>query len=205
MGEGDRRPRVEVLRLGHRPSRDPRLTTHLALTARAFGAGAIHVEPPDLSLAERVRSATERFGGEFRVEGVRAWRPFLKGWAGTTVHLTMYGEDLDEVAPRLKVAPGPFLVIVGGPKVPREVYELSTFNVAVTHQPHSEVAALALTLDRLLGTPREELRPRARLQVLPHPRGKKVVDHEGRAVDGSSADTEDLEDEPAPPPALGSP
>ena len=30
--------RVDVLRLGHRKGRDPRITTHLALVGRAFGA-----------------------------------------------------------------------------------------------------------------------------------------------------------------------
>ncbi|TLZ95287.1 MAG: tRNA (cytidine(56)-2'-O)-methyltransferase, partial [Methanobacteriota archaeon] len=29
---------ITVLRLGHRPARDKRVTTHVALTARAFGA-----------------------------------------------------------------------------------------------------------------------------------------------------------------------
>ena len=30
--------RVDVLRLGYRRGRDPRITTHLALVGRAFGA-----------------------------------------------------------------------------------------------------------------------------------------------------------------------
>lgn len=170
---------VDVLRLGHRPGRDPRLTTHLALTARAFGARAVHLEPPDPPLAARIASATARFGGQFHVDGVPRWRTFLKAWKGPTLHLTMYGEDLDDVKPRLP-REGNLLVIVGGPKVPAEVYEAATFNVAVTHQPHSEVAALAITLDRLLGTPRVETRSGAQLQVLPHPRGKRVRDALGR-------------------------
>lgn len=171
---------VDVLRLGHRPGRDPRLTTHLALTARAFGARAVHLEPPDPPLAARLAAMTARFGGEFVVDGVPRWRPFMKAWKGPTLHLTMYGEDLDDVRPRLPRR-GALLVIVGGPKVPAEVYETATYNVAVTHQPHSEVAALALTLDRLLGTPKVELRRGARMQVLPHPRGKRVMDGTGRA------------------------
>jgi tRNA (cytidine56-2'-O)-methyltransferase len=185
--------RVEVLRLGHRPGRDPRLTTHLALTARAFRVPVLHLEPPDEELARRVASATARFGGNFRVEGIRAWRPFLKGWKGLSLHLTMYGEDLDEVLPRLP-PDLPVLVVVGGPKVPREVYELSTFNVAVTHQPHSEVAALAVTLDRLLGTPREERRAGAQITVLPHPRGKRVIDERGEPVSEGRLGEEGVEE-----------
>ena len=34
-------PRVTVLRLGHRRERDKRITSHLGLTARAFGADQI--------------------------------------------------------------------------------------------------------------------------------------------------------------------
>ncbi|MGI0148094.1 MAG: tRNA (cytidine(56)-2'-O)-methyltransferase, partial [Thermoplasmata archaeon] len=40
-------PRVTVLRLGHRPSRDKRVTTHVALVARAFGAAGILVDVAD--------------------------------------------------------------------------------------------------------------------------------------------------------------
>lgn len=176
MDQGPPARHVEVLRLGHRPGRDPRLSTHLALTARAFGAEVLHLEPPDPALARRVGATTARFGGGFQVIGEPSWRGMLRAWSGTSVHLTMYGEDLDDVLPKVLASPAPYLVVVGGPKVPKDVYELATFNVAVTHQPHSEVAALALTLDRLLGTPRLELRPGARLQVKPHPRGKAVVD-----------------------------
>ena len=41
-----------------------------------------------------------------------------------------------------------FLIAVGGPKVPGEVYKLADYNVAVTSQPHSEVAALAIAHPR---------------------------------------------------------
>ena len=38
---GDESPYVSVLRLGHRRDRDKRITSHLGLTARAFGANEI--------------------------------------------------------------------------------------------------------------------------------------------------------------------
>ncbi|HZY92675.1 MAG TPA: hypothetical protein VFG07_07920, partial [Thermoplasmata archaeon] len=65
-----RRREVSVLRLGHRAARDPRLTTHVALTARALGARRLFLEPPDLALAERIRRVNQRWGGTFEVEGV---------------------------------------------------------------------------------------------------------------------------------------
>ena len=35
------------MRIGHRPERDKRITTHVALTSRAFGASRIYVSKPD--------------------------------------------------------------------------------------------------------------------------------------------------------------
>ncbi|MEM0258129.1 MAG: tRNA (cytidine(56)-2'-O)-methyltransferase, partial [Thermofilum sp.] len=68
------------------------------------------------------------------------------------------------------------LVVVGGKKVPREVYELADFNVAIGNQPHSEVAALAIFLDRLFEG-RELVREfkGAKLKIIPSARGKRVV------------------------------
>ena len=39
--------------------------------------------------------------------------------------------------------------MVGAEKVPREIYELADYNVAVGSQPHSEISALAIVLDRI--------------------------------------------------------
>ena len=39
-------------------------------------------------------------------------------------------------------------VLIGSQKVEREVYEKVDYNIAITHQPHSEIAALAIFLDR---------------------------------------------------------
>ncbi|NIS35916.1 MAG: tRNA (cytidine(56)-2'-O)-methyltransferase, partial [Actinobacteria bacterium] len=43
-------------------------------------------------------------------------------------------------------AEAPLLVVVGAAKVSFDVYEAADWNVAVTNQPHSEVAALAVFL-----------------------------------------------------------
>ena len=47
--------------------------------------------------------------------------------------------------------PEKLVVVVGGEKVPSSVYEMADFNIAVGSQPHSEVAALAICLDRIMG------------------------------------------------------
>ena len=67
------------------------------------------------------------------------------------------------------------LVVVGAEKVPPEVYQAADFNVAVGNQPHSEVAALAIFLDRL--TEGKGLRSDfpGKIKVLPCERGKRVI------------------------------
>ena len=142
-------PNIVVLRLGHRPARDKRVTTHVCLVARAFGAAKVLVATRDTGVERSVRGVVARFGGDFEVETGVNWRRVLREWRGTVVHLTMYGEVLDEALPRIPAQD--MLVVVGAEKVSGDVFGLAGFNVAVGNQPHSEVAALAVFLDRLLG------------------------------------------------------
>ena len=58
----------EVLRIGHRPERDKRITTHVALTARAFGARGITFHKGDSRILETVSNVTDKFGGDFEVK-----------------------------------------------------------------------------------------------------------------------------------------
>jgi tRNA (cytidine56-2'-O)-methyltransferase len=169
-------PAVEVLRIGHRPGRDPRLTTHLALAARAFGADRFWLNPPDPGLAERVEAVDRLWGGSFRVEPSKDWRATLRSFEGTVVHLTMYGEPLEVLAPKLRRRRR-VLAVVGGAKVPPALYGLADFNLAVGHQPHSEVAALSVFLARLKGVPGPGRWPGARAEIVPQPRGKRVLHH----------------------------
>ncbi len=169
------RPRVSVLRLGHRAGRDPRLTTHAALAARALGADRMYLHPPDPDLAERIRSVTRRWGGTFEVVGTDDWRTLLRQFDGTVVHLTMYGVPLDRVAPRIRPS-ARVLLVIGGAKVPFEIYERADYNVAVGAQPHSEVAAVALALDRLVGPVPAGRFSGGSVRIRPSARGKRVVE-----------------------------
>jgi tRNA (cytidine56-2'-O)-methyltransferase len=167
-----------VLRLGHRRVRDARVTTHVCLTARAMGASAVWVDEQDAALERAVTGVVSRFGGPFEVRTGVGWRKALREFPGVKVHLTMYGLPLDEALPEIRAhARGrDLMVIVGASKVPGEVFGLSDFNVAVGSQPHSEVAALALALDRLSGGAWARTKFKgARVAVRPQARGKKVV------------------------------
>ena len=169
-----RPPNIEVLRLGHRLGRDPRLTTHLALAARALGATRLYLHPPDPALTERIAVVSRRWGGSFEVVGVSRWQPVVEAHRGGVVHLTMYGEPLTRVLPRLRRLQK-LLVVVGGAKVPPALFGVADLNVAVGAQPHSEVAAIAVLLDRLH---EGRIPPRfngAERRIIPQRRGKKVV------------------------------
>jgi tRNA (cytidine56-2'-O)-methyltransferase len=126
-------------------------------------------------LAHRLDAVTREWGGAFRVVGVPDWRAPLARAPGGVVHLTMYGEPLDGALPRLRRRPE-LLVVVGGPKVPRALFGLADANVAVGSQPHSEVAALAVFLDRLRGLPGDGVFGGARRAIVPDPRAKRVLD-----------------------------
>jgi tRNA (cytidine56-2'-O)-methyltransferase len=168
---------IHVLRLGHRRARDARVTTHVALTARAFGADGITVAESDPALEKTLRDVVARFGGPFEVHTGAAWRPLVRAWkerGGLVVHLTMYGEPLSAFA--RKAPERDVLVVVGAEKVPGDLYDLADHNVAVGNQPHSEVAALAITLDRLTRGAWERREFDGRLRVVPNPRGKTLID-----------------------------
>lgn len=172
---------IVVLRLGHRPTRDQRVTTHVALTARALGADEVWVSTKDDVLEKTIGSVVDRFGGKFRVKTGIDWRKALRSWDGEVVHLTMYGESLSKSLPTLRSKR--LMIVVGAEKVPREVYDLAHRNISVGNQPHSEVAALAIFLDRYTGGRVLEKRMRGRLEIVPNPRGKTVIDRsKGRSA-----------------------
>lgn len=166
---------ITVLRLGHRPARDKRVTTHVALTARALGADRVWIAAKDRAIERTVQAVVRKFGGPFEIESGVPWRRTLESWKGPKVHLTMYGLRLDDVVE--KVPRDDLLVVVGAEKVPRDVYRLVDWNVAVGSEPHSEVAALAVFLDRILrgqGIRREF--SGGRVKIRPSARGKDIVE-----------------------------
>ncbi len=145
--------RLDVLRLGYRKGRDPRITTHLALVARAMGAdGFLLAGDEDKEMFENLNSVSKRFGGNLETEHVSGMGHLKRHVAngGVAVHLTMYGEPFRKAIPKIR-RDRPVVIVVGGAKVPGDVYKICQHNVAVGNQPHSEVAALALFMDAWFG------------------------------------------------------
>jgi tRNA (cytidine56-2'-O)-methyltransferase len=184
LGERSRKPNVTVLRWGHR-FRDQRVTTHVAMVARAFGAsGFVLADVRDDEVKDVVQKISVSWGGRFDFVMEIPWKQAVNEWrheGGLVVHLTAYGENIQtsDVMTRIKAACKDILVIVGSQKVPKSFYspEVSDYNVAVGNQPHSEISALAVFMDRLysgkeLGNEFDD----AKLRIVPQKHGKRVAE-----------------------------
>nr|MDO8080615.1 tRNA (cytidine(56)-2'-O)-methyltransferase [Candidatus Freyarchaeota archaeon] len=169
-----------ALRLDHRPHRDMRVSTHIALVARAFGMDGIFFSGvPDTKLCEKINEVNENFGGNFLIKTGCEWKKVIKDWqsqGGEIIHLTMYGLPLPEVIEKIVNSSKDKLIVVGGPKVPRELYSIANYNVSITNQPHSEIAALAVFLDYY--HKRQEFNfefKNAKIKIIPSKNGKKFA------------------------------
>ena len=177
--------KVVILRWGHR-HRDQRLTSHVALTARALGASRfIMTDITDSKVKQTIEKVTECWGGVFQFEMGQPWKSVVKEWRakdGITVHLTAYGENIhtSDVMTRIRMMRKDVLVIVGSQKVPAHFFSeaVSDFNVAVGNQPHSECSSLAVFLDRFFEGQElsEDFIYNAKKKIVPQVRGKCVVE-----------------------------
>ncbi len=170
---------IAVLRLGHRLVRDDRTTTHVALVSRAFGCKKIYMTQVDDSILETIGKVCEDWGGsnEFDIEIIQDWKSLINSWKknnGIIVHLTMYGLNIEKISLDFGEEKN-ILIVIGASKVPKEVYAIADMNIAVGNQPHSEIAALAIFLDRLYrGKELGYSFQNAKMKIIPSPHGKRV-------------------------------
>src|SRR3989344_2780434 len=126
---------VEVLRLSHRIRRDPRLSTHVALTARAFLANKLYYSgDKDSSLEETINKVAERFGGDFKIEHAENSVKLIeqkKKKNFLIVHLSVYGLALNSVLAKIKNSKK-ILMIIGGEKVQPEIFQISMFQSQIS-------------------------------------------------------------------------
>ncbi len=177
-----------MFRLGHRIFRDKRVTTHLALVARAFGSAGIRIAgETDENIIKSVFKVVSEWGGDFSIEFLpyEDWTQFLEDWKqkkGKIVHLTMYGENIQDfqsneqfkMLQSSREALKQLLVIVGGEKVPAKVFHYADWNIAVTNQPHSEVGSLAIFLEKLIPNSLEINFSNSKKKIKPSVEGKKT-------------------------------
>ncbi|MFH2105620.1 MAG: tRNA (cytidine(56)-2'-O)-methyltransferase [Candidatus Micrarchaeota archaeon] len=169
---------IVILRLGHRLPRDERISTHVCLVGRAFGAdGIIYTGQHDSGLEESIERI-RRWGGKFWIEYAKSHMPVIRKYKEngfSVVHLTMYGLQMQKEMDSIRRNEN-LLVIVGGEAVPSDVYQIADFNIAVTNQPHSEVGALAVFMHEYFeGKELETELKDAKIRIEPSEKGKKVI------------------------------
>jgi len=175
--------KIEVLRIGQRLVRDDRVTTHVALVSRAFGASKIYMTEVNPDIKDTLQKINETWGGDFEVEFVENPNEILKSKKHDfkIIHLTMYGENINQIETKINKNDN-YLIIVGAEKVPREIYENADYNIAVGNQPHSEISALAVLLDRLQdGNQFKNKFKNPEREIIPSKNGKNVTVHKKRS------------------------
>ena len=174
---------IEVVRIGQRLVRDDRVTTHVALVSRAFGAERIYMTEVNPEIKDTLEKINKTWGGNFKVEFIDKWKTVIKKKKEEEfkiAHLSMYGESINDIQENLREEKN-LLIVVGAEKVPREIYELADYNVGVGSQPHSEISALAILLDRIQkGKQFEKEFPDAKRKIIPTKNGKNVQVKETR-------------------------
>lgn len=175
--------KIEILRIGQRLVRDDRVTSHVALVSRAFGAEKIFMTEVNPEIKDTLDKINKNWGGEFEIEFIDNWKSILKNKKNENfkiVHLTMYGQTINDIQNRIREEQK-LLVVVGAEKVPREIYEFADYNVGVGSQPHSEISALSVFLDRLQnGRQFNKEFPGAKRRIIPTKNGKNVQVRETR-------------------------
>ncbi len=168
----------EILRIGQRLVRDDRVTTHVALVARAFGASKIYMNEVNPEIKDTLNRINETWGGNFEIEIITNWKQLIKEKKTDSrkiIHLTMYGESINDLVPSLQKEEK-ILIVVGAEKVPREIYDFADYNVAVGNQPHSEISALAVLLDRIQkGNQFLTKFENSAREIIPTKKGKNVI------------------------------
>jgi len=95
---------IEVLRIGQRIVRDDRVTTHVALVARALGASKIYMNEVDPEIESTIQKINDTWGGNFEIEFFSNWKDIInmKKNDYKIVHLTMYGENINTIHSKIQ-------------------------------------------------------------------------------------------------------
>lgn len=169
---------IIIFRLFHRLPRDERVTTHIALVARAFGAIKMYYTgEKDEEMEVSIKNVVSKWGGKFEIEYTDIFKlKELKKEGYHLIHLTMYGQRIETTdLPSDKI-----ILIVGSEKVPKWIYEFSDMNISVTNQPHSEIAAITIALHLIykgkeLSQEFENDMFKGRVKIIPSNKDKIVI------------------------------
>ena len=73
-------PKSYILRIGHRPERDQRVTTHVGLSTRALGASGMYLAADDAKVADSIADVAKRFGGDYFCENDVKWKSCINNF-----------------------------------------------------------------------------------------------------------------------------
>ncbi|BCU67378.1 tRNA methyltransferase [Sulfolobales archaeon HS-7] len=137
----------------------------------------------DNALIKKIENVKSMWGGTyFEIDYCENPQRLVIEWkkrGGIVIHLTMYGQRINQVMDIISTIQKPILIVVGSQKVEGWYYYNSDFNISISSQPHSEIAALAIFLDRIYkGEELDIYFQDSKLRIIPQERGKKVVKNE---------------------------
>ena len=69
---------IEVIRIGQRLIRDDRVTTHVALVSRAFGAEKIYMTEVNPEIKDTIEKINKTWGSDFIIEFIDKWKHIVK-------------------------------------------------------------------------------------------------------------------------------
>lgn len=165
---------IEILRLSHRIPRDIRVSTHVALSARALGASKLYYSGDiDEKMEDSIKSVVNKFGGNFSVEYIKNPLKLLREKKSyIIINLTMYGLKVKDCINKIRKE-NKILIIIGSEKVPFEYYNIANYNISITNQPHSEISSLAIFLHEYFkGKELDKDFKNAKLKIIPMKKGK---------------------------------
>ncbi len=170
---------VEILRLSHRIYRDKRISSHIALTCRAFNCSKMYYSgQKDSSLENTLIEINKRFGSGFQIEYTKNPEKLIEEKKKNNykiIHLTMYGIPIKNKIKGVRKYKK-ILIIIGSEHVPGVYYKISDFNISITNQPISELSALTIFLHEYFQG--EELNTgfeNAKMKIMPSEKGKKII------------------------------
>lgn len=168
---------IIVLRLGHRIPRDERISTHVGLVSRAFGANELYYTgQKDSGFEESIRKTSEEWGGAFKIEYIKNGIKLaneLKEKGFAIIHLTMYGKNIFENIEKIRMEKN-LLVIVGGAHVEGEYFQMAEYNIGIGNQPHSEISALGIFLHEYFKGEELSKKFEGKKRVIPSERKKRM-------------------------------
>tara|TARA_Y100000034_G_C6901087_1_gene416799 strand:+ start:1334 stop:1861 length:528 start_codon:yes stop_codon:yes gene_type:complete len=169
---------IEILRLSHRIERDKRLSTHIALTTRAFNCKKLYYSgQKDSSLESSITKINENFGSDFKIEHTKSPENLIKQKKKEdylVIHLTVYGLPLQKNITKIRNHKK-ILIIIGSELVPPIYYNLADYNISVTSQPLSELSALTILLHEYFqGAQLNTKFKNAKKRIMPQKKGKLV-------------------------------